>query len=143
MWKNALIKNNFIFHIEIVELTLKRVTSFPCNIPLCSQIGDIQMASFCSEKFIHWLKNVYTYRMVDLVKFTFLLISACERKLKIKWAFITGLHTQKAYTHSSTSPMEIFLLLAHAYMHFAWILQLGTQCVHQKYTHWVANCNSH
>ncbi len=38
--------------------------------------------------------------------------------------------------------MQILLLLAHAYMHFAWKLQLGTQCVHQKYTHWVANCNS-
>ncbi len=32
----------------------------------------------------------------------------------------TGLHTQKVYTHSGTSPMKIPLLSAHAYMHFAW-----------------------
>ncbi len=29
-----------------------------------------------------------------------------------------------------TSPMKILLLSAHAYMHFAWYLQLDTQCVH-------------
>ena len=29
---------------------------------------------------------------------------------------LKGLHTQKAYTHSGTSPMQILLLLAHAYI---------------------------
>ena len=35
------------------------------------------------------------------------------------YGLYTSLHTQKAYTHSGTSPMQILLLLAHAYMHFA------------------------
>ncbi len=32
---------------------------------------------------------------------------------------ITGLHTQKAYTHTGTSFPQILLSSAHAYMHFA------------------------
>ncbi len=41
--------------------------------------------------------------------------------LKVSMTPCTGIHTQKAYTHSGTSPMQILLLLAHAYMymHFA------------------------
>ncbi len=31
----------------------------------------------------------------------------------------TGLHTQKAYTHTGTSSPQIVMLSAHAYMHFA------------------------
>ncbi len=31
---------------------------------------------------------------------------------------ITGLHTQKAYTHTGTSSPQILMLSAHAYMHF-------------------------
>ncbi len=41
----------------------------------------------------------------------------------------TGLHVQKAYTSLGTSFMQILLLSAHACMHFAWELQLDTQCV--------------
>ncbi len=41
-----------------------------------------------------------------------------------------GLHTQKAYHHSGTSPNLLLLLLSHAYMHFAWELHLDTQCAH-------------
>ncbi len=44
--------------------------------------------------------------------------------------YYTGLHTQKAYTHTSTSSPQIPMLSAHAYMHFAWELQLDSQCVH-------------
>ncbi len=43
---------------------------------------------------------------------------------------ITGLHTQKAYTHTGTASHQILLLSAHAYMHFARELQLDSQCVH-------------
>ena len=38
---------------------------------------------------------------------------------QIAVALFTGLHTQKAYTHSGTSPLQILLLPAHAYMHSA------------------------
>ncbi len=31
----------------------------------------------------------------------------------------TGLHTQKAYTHTGTSSHQSLLLSTHAYMHFA------------------------
>ncbi len=34
-------------------------------------------------------------------------------------AGITGLHTQKAYTHTGTSSPQIPMLSAHAYMPFA------------------------
>ncbi len=33
--------------------------------------------------------------------------------------YFTGLHTQKAYTHTGTSSPQILMLSAHAYMHFA------------------------
>ncbi len=33
--------------------------------------------------------------------------------------YSTGLHTQKAYTHTGTSFPQILMLSAHAYMHFA------------------------
>ncbi len=52
----------------------------------------------------------------------------------------TGLHVQKAYTSLGTSSMQILLLSAHACMHFAYELQLDTQCVHLVYV-LVANCN--
>ncbi len=53
---------------------------------------------------------------------------------------ITGLHTQKAYTHTGTSSSQILMLSAHAYMHFAWELQLDSQCVHLVYAY-RSNCN--
>ncbi len=51
-----------------------------------------------------------------------------------------GLYIPKAYTSLGTSLMQILLLSAHACMHFAWELQLDTQCVHLVYA-LVANCN--
>ncbi len=45
----------------------------------------------------------------------------------------TGLHVQKAYTSLGTSSMQILLLSAHTYKHFALELQLDTQCVHLVY----------
>ncbi len=46
------------------------------------------------------------------------------------FSYLTGLHTQKAYTHTGTSSPQILMLSAHAYMHFACELQLDSQCVH-------------
>ncbi len=39
--------------------------------------------------------------------------------LKIGGNKYTGLHTEKAYTHTGTSSHQILLLFAHEYMHFA------------------------
>ena len=46
--------------------------------------------------------------------------------------YLKGIHSFRYF------PLTILLLLVH----FAWELQLDTQCVHQKCTHWVPNCNS-
>ncbi len=54
--------------------------------------------------------------------------------------YFTGLHIQRAYTSLSTSSMKILLLSAFACMHFAWELQLDTQCVHLVYA-FRTNCN--
>ncbi len=48
----------------------------------------------------------------------------------LKRPSFTGLHTQKACTDRGTSSPQILLLSAHAYMYFAWKLQLDSQCVH-------------
>ena len=52
---------------------------------------------------------------------------------------VTGLHTQNAYNHSSTSSPLFLLLSAHEYVHFDWELQLGhsmcTKCIHT----WASN----
>ena len=40
-------------------------------------------------------------------------------KLGRRESYFTGLHTQKAYTHTGTSSLQILMLSAHAYMHFA------------------------
>ncbi len=48
--------------------------------------------------------------------------------------------SKKAYTSLGTSYMQILLLSAHACMHFAWELQLDTQCVHLVYAY-RTNCN--
>ncbi len=53
---------------------------------------------------------------------------------------ITGLPVQKVYTSLGASSMQILLLSAHACMHFAWELQLDTQCLNLVYV-LVANCN--
>ena len=39
--------------------------------------------------------------------------------LAITVPLVTGLHTQKAYTHTGTSSPQILMLSAHAYMHFS------------------------
>ncbi len=55
--------------------------------------------------------------------------------------YFTGYkYIQKVYTSLGISSMQIILLSAHACMHFAWDLQLDTQCVHLVYA-LVANCN--
>ena len=53
-----------------------------------------------------------------------------EYKHHLKVTQYTGLHTQKAYTHTGTSFPQILLLSPHAYMHFAVELQLDSHCVH-------------
>ncbi len=53
---------------------------------------------------------------------------------------MTDIHIQKVYTSLGTSSMQILLVSAHAYMHFAGELQLDTQCVHLVYA-FSTNCN--
>ena len=84
---------------------------------------------FHSRTVLQWKSCVYLHN-VYLEHNT----KSCKQRL------LTGLHTQKAYTHSGTSSNLFLLLLSHAYMHFAWELQLDTQCVHLVYA-FRSNCN--
>ena len=69
------------------------------------------------------------------LQFTDHLLQPVHQRLHISCHFhlVTGLHIQKAHTSLGTSSLQILLLSAHACMHFAWELQLDTQCVHLVY----------
>ncbi len=93
--------------------------------------------SWCVNGHISDVNNVFLMNVTKLPRAkTFLKMSAIVKANKgwdrtiYLFSWYTGLHTQKAYTDSGTSPMQILLLLAPVYMHFAWKLQLLTQCVH-------------
>ncbi len=58
-----------------------------------------------------------------------------SNSVKTIWIPTTGLHTQKAYTHTGTSSPQILLLSAHPYMHFAWELQLDANAYTMVYAY--------
>ena len=81
--------------------------------------------SWVSERKLHW-QGTSEYKFFYSLPIIFIRL----KSLYINLEDVISLHTQKADTHTGTSSHQILLLSAHAYIHFAWELQLDNQCVH-------------
>ena len=72
--------------------------------------------------------SIYTLILMSVERYRAIVLGSADPVAKV--CNLTGLHTKKALTHTGTSSPQILLLSAHAYLHFAWELELDSQCVH-------------
>ena len=95
-----------------------------------------------------WTQNI-PLQEVSMSKNVFPQEASMAKKVSLREAsmfcvalfyLIHWLTYQKAYTSLGMSSMQILLLSAHVCMHFAWEVQIDTQCLHLVYAY-RTNCN--